>query len=164
RRAARDDDLLGRARAPSEAPPRARRVGDRLAPLLRPPHGRDRREARAEGAGLPAAGEAERDLPPSGVRDLRGGAARPRAAPAPRPRHLHVGLGLPAPRQHVPALARGDRARLPGPRARLRRAGDGDQLRAAVRVRLATTESWRPAPNGARTSRSASGPGPYRGR
>src|SRR5207244_4336441 len=40
-----------------------------------------------------------------------------------RPRQLHVGLGLPAPGQHLPALAPGDRARVPGPRARLRRAG-----------------------------------------
>ena len=70
------------------------------------------REARRQGAGLPHHDEAERDLPAPGLRHVRGGAARPRAAAAARARQLHVGVGLPASRQHVPALARGHRTRL----------------------------------------------------
>ena len=111
RRAAGHDDLLRRARAPSRAcgscsPSR----GIGWLPYFVAPHGPAGREARRQGAGLPAQGEAERDLPPPGLRHVRGGAARPAAHPAARPGQLHVGVGLPASRQHLPALARGDRA------------------------------------------------------
>src|SRR5262249_23471849 len=101
---------------------------------LRGAHGRDVREAlQARRRDQDAA---ERAVRATGVRDVRGGAVRPRADPAARSRQLHVGVRLPAPRQHVAALAAGDRARarqaLPGGRA----PGDRRELPEAVPAAL----------------------------
>ena len=137
RRAARDDDLLRRARAPSRrcascSPSRG--IGWLPYFVSRMDQAAEKHVPKAQD--YQHQGEAERDLPPPGLRDLRGGAARPAAAAAARPRQLHVGVRLPAPRQHLPALARGDRRRLRRPRRRASsREGDGGQLQAALRVR-----------------------------
>src|SRR5262249_54640632 len=144
RRAARHDGLLRSARAASEVAPRARRVRDRMASVLRQPTRRSGRETPRQGAGLSHPREAERALPAPGLRDLRGGAARSPAAAAARSRQLHVGLGLSTPRQHVPAFAGGHRARVRGPRRRLRLAREGVELQGAVRVRLSRDDDARP--------------------
>ena len=80
---------------------------------------------------LPDQDEAERDLSPPGLRDVRGRATRPGAAADSRPRQLHVGLRLSAPRQHLPALGAMPSRRLQGSRS----------TRSCRRLRSATAPS-----------------------
>src|SRR5204863_9598093 len=102
RRAARDDGLLWRARTASASPSRPCGVGHRVASVLRPSHGCGRREARFQGERLSAPGETERDLPPPGVRDVRGGAARARAAAAAGPDNFMWASDYPHPDSTFP--------------------------------------------------------------
>ena len=137
RRAARHDDLLGRARAPSEAAARARRVRHRLAAVLRQPHGRGGREARRRRRRTTASrrsrarSSAARSTPPS--RRSRSARSCCRCS-APT-----TSCGRPTTR--TPTARSRTRARRSRTRSRawtpsVRRARDGDQLQAALRVRL----------------------------
>ena len=87
----------------------------RLAAVLRRAHGPGAARSTCRNAhGLPAQGEAERDLPPPGLRDLRGGAARPELLPLLGPDNFMWASDYPHPDSTFPhsreAIARGVRA------------------------------------------------------
>ena len=64
-------------------------------------------EPQGDGPGLPAAGGAERDLPPAGVHHLRGGEGWRDLRRADRRRPLHVGERLSPRGQHLPRIPGG---------------------------------------------------------
>jgi predicted TIM-barrel fold metal-dependent hydrolase len=107
--------------------------------VLRRPHGPGRRQAPAQGHRLSIEVEAQRDLPPPGLRHLRGGALRPAAHPHPRPRQLHVGVGLPAPGFDLPTFRRRHRRSLRRPRRLDRSQGHRRQLQDALSLSMTTT-------------------------
>ena len=82
RRAARDDGVLGRARAAPGPAARARGVGHRLAPVLPHPHGRASGTSCGTKLDYAPTVAAERARPAPGDPDVRAGAARRAVHPA----------------------------------------------------------------------------------
>ena len=121
--------------------PRPRRVGHRLAPLRRAAHGPGAGEARLPRQRLQATGEAQRPLPPPGLRHLRGRLGRREDARRRRRRQRHVGQRLSPRRRRLPPLPRGGGGVRGHRRAGDRPQGHPRQRRAALQDRRARPSS-----------------------